>query len=217
MKGVVIMLNITDLTKKSLLALALGSDLTIYGEENKQPQKELPPPPPPAEKACPQKRPDAKCPKAECPGKPFAEMRREMRQRMMDDPFFDDDFFFAPVFQDAFMNMPRPDFRRAEAMQTSVQETEKAYVIQIATPGVPKEELNVVLDGNMLCIERKKAEKTEKEGSKKQSDFQYRSCYRLAPNADREKISAVYKDGMLKVELPKKPVEPKQVKKIEIK
>ncbi len=92
----------------------------------------------------------------------------------------------------------------------NVKEEEDEFEIQVAAPGMEKEDFNISLDGNLLTVSSEREEKEEeeaKEGGYSRREFSYQSFYRtfsLPENTiDSEKILAKYKDGILRIKLPK--------------
>lgn len=92
----------------------------------------------------------------------------------------------------------------------NVNEDKKRYEIEVAAPGMNKDDFNIKVDNDMLSISsEKKSEKEEKGDDKKvvRKEFMYSSferSFRLPENVDQEKIEAKYKDGVLKIDIPKK-------------
>lgn len=90
----------------------------------------------------------------------------------------------------------------------NVSENEQAYVIDIAAPGLKKEDFHINLKKDVLTIsvESKKEESvTEKSYTRKEFDYSYFSrSFNLPEHADGEKISAEYKDGILAITVGKK-------------
>jgi HSP20 family protein len=105
-----------------------------------------------------------------------------------------------------------PGFNRG--MQSSVpaanvKETETGFQIELAAPGLKKENFRVNIDGKVLSIN---AEKTEEksEGEKDRytrKEFSFHSFSRSFTLPERtidvENISAQYEDGILKLQIPK--------------
>lgn len=130
--------------------------------------------------------------------------------------WFEDNFFDTNL-------MPRTN---ATAPATNIKETEKAYTMEVAAPGLKKEwvRINLDNDGN-LCIaienkmEHKNEDKHEHYLRREFSYSNYQQCYTLPEDADREKISAKVADGILEVEIPKltPKEEAKTTKNIEVK
>jgi HSP20 family protein len=113
----------------------------------------------------------------------------------------------------------------------NVLEDEKGYNLELAAPGLTKDDFQVSLDeDNDLVIKMEKKEESKDEnkdeGKKKgrylRHEFSYAKFQQtmvLPDDVDREKISATVQNGVLKVTLPK--IENKEVpqskKMIEIK
>jgi HSP20 family protein len=132
----------------------------------------------------------------------------------------EDDFFNRGLmhwglsnFADANSTMPA----------VNIRETESAYEVQMAAPGMKKEDFKIELDNNMLTISSEKTEERQDDGKEKYSrrEFSYESFQRSfnLPKevVDEDKIEAHYKDGMLHLTIPKKEkAKQKPAKKIEV-
>jgi len=105
----------------------------------------------------------------------------------------------------------------------NTKETDGSFQIEVAVPGMKKEDFKIELDNNILTISSdKKEEKDEKDGEKisrrEFSYFSFQRSFHLPNNVKEEEISAEYADGLLKLTIPKtetKKIENK--KQIEIK
>ncbi len=108
----------------------------------------------------------------------------------------------------------------------NVIEDENAYKVEVAAPGMTKNDFNIHLDeDNELVISMEKKSENEEKGkdSKKylRREFSYSKFQQslvLPDNVDKEKIAASVADGVLTVELPKMTQDQreKQNRKIEI-
>lgn len=106
----------------------------------------------------------------------------------------------------------------------NVSESNNAFNIDVAAPGMKKNDFKIDLDNNLLIISSEKEEKNEemdKEGNYHRKEFSYQAFKRsfsLPVNAvDPEKISAKYTDGILHIEIPKKEeAKQKPVKQIKV-
>lgn len=112
------------------------------------------------------------------------------------------------IFNDFFDNnwMEKAN---ATAPAINVVESDKDYKVEVAVPGMTKEDFNIHLgDGNELVISmEKKVENEDKENKKYlRREFSYtkfqQSLY-LPDNVDKEKITANVANGVLTIELPK--------------
>jgi HSP20 family protein len=92
----------------------------------------------------------------------------------------------------------------------NVREDNDNFYVEVAAPGMKKEDLNVELDGTTLTIRsEKKDEREEKEGEKyNRREFSYQSFQRVfelpAHVVDAEHIEAKYEHGLLHLTIPKK-------------
>lgn len=105
----------------------------------------------------------------------------------------------------------------------NIKDTNDEYLVEVAAPGMNKDDFKIDLDNNMLLISSEKEnrhEEKDKEGKFTRREFSYQSFQRslaLPTSVDTEKISATYKDGILSVHIPKKEeAKTKMARKIEI-
>jgi HSP20 family protein len=108
---------------------------------------------------------------------------------------FDDEFF--PVLTNRTSSMPA----------VNIKESDKDFVLELAVPGTDKKDLKIDINDDVVTISSEsRSEKEEDNDGYKRKEFSYstfcRSFY-LPENVNRDKIQASYKDGILKVELPK--------------
>lgn len=116
------------------------------------------------------------------------------------------------IFNDPFDEFQFPSFERTSSFgqlpSANVIEGEKEFKIELAAPGMKKDEFKVEINNGQLTISsEKKDEKEEKGKNYTRQEFSYRSFTRsflLPENVNAEKINAKYDDGILKLTLPKK-------------
>ena len=111
----------------------------------------------------------------------------------------------------------------ATAPAINVFETEKEYRVELAAPGMTKEDFNVHIDeDNNLVITMEKKNENENKGENKQEgcylrrEFSYSRFQQtmiLPDDVDKEKISAHVENGVLNIELPKFTEEAKEKSK----
>jgi HSP20 family protein len=97
-----------------------------------------------------------------------------------------------------------------------ITEDDNEYLISTELPAMKKEEVKAVIENGTLVIsgERKveKEEKSRKFHRVERSYGRFERSFALPADADPEKVSADYKDGMLMVHIAKSPaVKPKQL------
>ena len=120
------------------------------------------------------------------------------------------------IFNDFFDDewLPRTT-RRAGVPAVNIIENEKNYRIELAAPGMSKEDLKVSInEDNELVIAFEKQsgngngdEKKEQKGTYLRREFSYtsfRQSFTLPDDVDRDKIEAGMEHGVLTVDLPKK-------------
>jgi HSP20 family protein len=91
--------------------------------------------------------------------------------------------------------------------KVDVLENEKAFIINVAVPGVSKEDFKIDLNDNYLTIsgERKfKNEKTEHNFHSVETQYgSFSRSFSLPENVDAASISAQYNNGILEITVPK--------------
>jgi HSP20 family protein len=92
----------------------------------------------------------------------------------------------------------------------NIRETSDAFEVEMAAPGMTKDDFKIELDNNMLLISSEKEnESEEKEGSnytRREFSFQsFQRTFQLPKEVvDAEKIEARYENGLLHLVIPKK-------------
>lgn len=93
----------------------------------------------------------------------------------------------------------------------NISETNDEYLIEVAAPGMKRENFKVELDNNILTISSEVESRNEETDSKTnftRREFNYQSFQRsfsLPENkVEGEKIKARYSDGILHISVPKK-------------
>lgn len=118
---------------------------------------------------------------------------------LFSDFFTNDNFLGFPSIFNRQMNMPA----------VNIHETEKSYEIELAAPGVQKDNINVEIDGDMLVISgEQKDEKKEggEDGRYTRREFSYESfnrSFRLPQDANADAIKADFANGVVHLTLPK--------------
>ena len=129
------------------------------------------------------------------------------------------------IFNDFFDNTWM-EKANATAPAINIRETETDYEVEIAAPGMTKEDFNIKIDNNnQLVVSMEKKEEHEegkKEGRYLRREFSYSKFQQaliLPDDVEKDKIEAKVEHGVLTITLPKQilPPENKEGKTIEIK
>lgn len=129
--------------------------------------------------------------------------------------------FFPSAVDDFFINdmLPFRSANTASMPATNIEETENEFNLEIAIPGLSKEDINVEIDNNRLVVSSEKEESSEEEDKnytrKEYSFSSFERAFTLPENATGD-VSARYEDGVLIVTLPKKKVEIAKTKKVKV-
>ena len=113
------------------------------------------------------------------------------------------------IFNDMFDNefMARDN---ATAPAINVKETKHAYTVEVAAPGLSKEDFNVRVDEDdnlVITLEKKEEKKDENQETRYlRREFSYSKFQQtmiLPDNVDKDKISAKVQHGVLSIDVPK--------------
>ena len=135
-----------------------------------------------------------------------------------------------PSFFDKFFEGDLTDWSNLNFSSTNttlpainVRENDNEFTIEVAAPGMGKEDFNVGYDNGRLTISSEHKEETREGNGDRYTrrEFSYQSFQRSFTVAedlvDGEKINAKYSDGILHVILPKREAaKPKPARKIKI-
>lgn len=149
-----------------------------------------------------------------------------MENKAVDKPRTSWPSVFESGWMDKFFNAPLDEFfnygKVMNVPAVNVSETEKDFRLSIAAPGLEKKDFKVDAYDDMLTIsaEHETEKKEEKNGRFNRREYNYTSWSRsftLPENCDFSKIDAEYKNGELKISIPKVEVkEPKKTKSISV-
>jgi len=127
-----------------------------------------------------------------------------------------DDFFSRELF-----NWGNTNFSSTLTTVPSVniRENDQNFEVEVAAPGMEKEDFRITLDNNLLTISSSKKNETEESKTHyTRREFSYQSFQRsfeLAKDVvDEEHIEARYNNGVLKLTIPKTEKARKQVPRL---
>ena len=120
------------------------------------------------------------------------------------DDFFKDiapGFYVRPLHGDG---VPTPS-----QIKVDVKETDGGYTVQAEVPGVPKEDIHVSIDGNVVSLRAEVCQHDQKtEGEKVLRSERYfgsvARSFQLPVDVDAAQAKAKYDNGVLTLTLPKK-------------
>ncbi|NUY81941.1 Hsp20/alpha crystallin family protein [Flavobacterium sp. MAH-1] len=119
--------------------------------------------------------------------------------------------FFDDILGRELFNWGNNNFSSTSTTLPSVniKETADNYEVEVAAPGMSKEDFRISLDGNLLTISSAKEESHEdRQAQYTRREFSYQSFQRsfeLPKNVvDEERISARYENGVLLLSIPKR-------------
>ena len=96
---------------------------------------------------------------------------------------------------------------RGHVPAVNIQENEKHFILEVAVPGMKKDDFKINLDNQVLTISKEEnKEKEEKKDNYTRREFVYNSfsrSFKLPKTILVDKIKADYKDGILMISLPK--------------
>ncbi len=126
---------------------------------------------------------------------------------------------FDRVFDDLFY--PYPVSYAAECADwvpaSDIAETGKEYVVSMEAPGIDMNKTELTFTGGMLTVKGEKIKESKEDECchcAERYSGTFERSFHVSDKVDGDKIDATYKDGILKVVLPKS--EESSVKKIQI-
>jgi HSP20 family protein len=129
-------------------------------------------------------------------------------------PFFNDVY---SILNDSFVNERTP----LRSPAANIAETDTQFEVDLAIPGLSKEDIKINLDKNVLSISADKKTEAASENKKfSKREYSYNSFSRsftLPESADQSKIEADYVDGILKLTIAKKEEAKLQTREIAVK
>lgn len=120
--------------------------------------------------------------------------------------------FFNDFFNDSWIT---PQFH-STSPAINVSEDDKGYKVEIAAPGMTKEDFNVsISDGDIVIAMEKKNENKDENKDKKYirrefSYSKYEQRLALPDNVEKQNITAQMTDGVLYIDIPKMTPEEKE-------
>lgn len=119
-------------------------------------------------------------------------------------------FFFDDFFGKDILNFKQEDLVKSQPA-VNVKETETEFSVEVAAPGLQKENFNIEVNEGILTISAEvKTEKSETDEKSRftRKEFSYSTFKRTftldEESVDTENIVAKYENGILNISIPKK-------------
>ena len=117
--------------------------------------------------------------------------------------------FFPALFDEWLSNewLPSSTLPTKQLPAVNIQETDTSFLLELAAPGVKKEDLQVEVEKDILSISSQSDAAAEEDAQYTRKEYGYRSFRRtftIPESVDSKKIEAQYREGILEVKLPKK-------------
>ena len=100
------------------------------------------------------------------------------------------------------------NYSKGNLPKVNIKESPDYYFVEMASPGMKKTDFEINLENKKLTIsssiEKDKLEENESYTRKEYSYSTFKRTFNIPDSIDENKIEAKYKDGILKVYLPKK-------------
>lgn len=118
---------------------------------------------------------------------------------------------FGSFLSDEFFNWPNNGFEKSRGYSPAVNitEDENGFTLDVAAPGLRKEDFNIVVEDDLLTISAEvKTENEENTPNYTRKEFGFNSfkrSFRITEDQiNQEEIKAKYENGVLSIVLPKK-------------
>ena len=224
----------TILSLASFLAITLGASLASANpsgcpiapkgpctpKDPDAPAQKCPPPPP---QKCPVVLDeDTPCLNGPCPLRgPMRMHHNRVMQRFLEELFGDlDPDLYSPRNFARAQNLNYPDSPQRFFPDCNLKENANGYVLTMELPGIPKDDIKISVDNNILSVSGEKRESVEEDnGTYKRMERSFgafKRSFTLPENADIEKLKASCKDGILTIDIPKLEVKKSSAKEIPI-
>lgn len=116
--------------------------------------------------------------------------------------------WFADVFESVFNEPVLTDRLVSRVPAVNISETDNDFQVELAVPGLKKEDFKINVDKNVLSVSAEKKDgQTEEDKKYSKREYSYTSFVRsftLPDTIDHANISAAYHDGILKLSVAKK-------------
>jgi len=117
-----------------------------------------------------------------------------------------------------------PNYENFSIPAVNIQEKNTNFVVQLAVPGLSKENFNIEVENEILKISAEVASENEENNTENETKFtrkefnfsSFRRSFTLPENVNVEDVNATYNNGVLEITLPKKEEEKALKRMVEI-
>jgi len=137
------------------------------------------------------------------------------------------DRYFESFLGDSILSPAAKVFTQALTPFTTpavdIRETENSYMLEMELPGYEEKDIIVNVDGSNLSVSSKHEEKQDSKDSgetwllKERRFSSFSRSFKLPENANPEEINAEFKNGILRMEIKKRPEAQKRTIQIKVK
>lgn len=123
------------------------------------------------------------------------------------------DMWFPTLFNEFFPEnkLDSINYERISIPAVNISENFTNFVLEIAIPGVKKEDVRIEIEKDTLLVSSKTTEKSETEeniekGTYSRREFNFNSfkrSFKLPKSINKENVQASFENGVLRIELPK--------------
>ncbi|MBK8847258.1 MAG: Hsp20/alpha crystallin family protein [Bacteroidetes bacterium] len=115
--------------------------------------------------------------------------------------------YFNGFFNDLMEDFISTNYARNTVPAVNISETDNGFRIELAAPGLKKEDFKINVDNNVLSISAEVKRESEQKGtSYSRKEFVYNSfkrSFNLPEQVTQNDITASYENGLLTISLPK--------------
>jgi len=123
------------------------------------------------------------------------------------------DIWFPSLFNEFFPEntLDSINYERISIPAVNISENFTNFVLEIAIPGIKKEDVSIEIEKDTLLVsskttEKSEAEETTEKGSYSRREFNFSSfkrSFKLPKSINKENVEASFENGVLRIELPK--------------
>lgn len=138
-----------------------------------------------------------------------------------------ENLWFPAILEDIFfdnkIDVPNK-FKTFSIPAVNISENLINFAVELAAPGLKKEDFSIEIDEETLTVSVKQASETEEKEENNDSRYQrrefnyreFKRSFKMPENVKSEDVKATYVDGILKITLPKKEEEKALKRMVEI-